>query len=193
MTAFGILSYVRKKYKYPAGCIWPRQGSKAKHPNVSRSPPSVRNRDHLRSWVSTSMQNVPKHGPGPRSPTSLRLIAGFCERKMTDCMFENHFMFPLTLGAGKGHAAASGRRGAEGALVVFCLQSPGFALAPLGLFLCLLAPSGWPRSAWSIASLPRQHVAHRLARAAPSLLRIPSDRRDKKQEKRRLEKRKMSS
>ena len=142
------------------------------------------------------MQNVPKRGPGPRSPTSLRLIAGFCERKTPDCAFENHRTFPLALGSGKGPAAAGGRTGAEGALVDFHPHRFFIQVLhwhPLAVFLCLPAPSGWPRSARSIAPLPQQHKAHHLARAAPPLLHIPGNRRDKEREKRRLEKRKMSS
>lgn len=130
MTAIGILNYVRKKYKYPAGCLWPRQGSKAKHPRVSGSRPNVRNGHNPRAWVTVSVQNVPKRQPGPGSPASLGLITDFYQRKTQNCTFENHRVFPLSLGAGNGCAAVGGRRGCEGLRWLFIHEGfgAGFAL-----------------------------------------------------------------
>lgn len=68
------------------------------------------------------MQNVPKRGPGPHSPTSPRLMAGLCEqilRPIARLKTIVRFHRPWVLDC----AAAGGRAGAEGALVVFQPQS----------------------------------------------------------------------
>lgn len=151
MTAIGILNYVRKKYKYPAGCLWPRRGSKAKHPRVSGSRPNVRNGHNPRAWVTISVQNVPKRWPGPGSPASLGLITDFYQRKTQNCTFENHRAFPLSVGAGNGCAAVGGRRGCEGLRWLFIHEGfgAGFALTGArGFEVCPDAALGMSVTAW---------------------------------------------
>lgn len=150
MTATGVLSCVRQKYKYPAGCVWSRQGSEAKHPSGSK----VTSECHKPEVLALHLYGECTQGHQPV------LIPGFCQWKTLNCMFENHCMLPLTLGHGKDCAAAGGRVGAEGARVVFHPQ--GFFVQvvhwkPLTVSLCL--------SALSIALLSQQHMA--ITRAAP--------------------------